>query len=241
MALKITYVAPETLKVSKSNARTHSKKQVALLAKSIKEFGWTNPILTDGKNGVIAGAGRLEAAKQLGEKKVPTIALADLTPAQRRAYMLADNKLALHAGWDDEILGEELSALVDMGFDMELTGFDEDELEALMAGEDDEPKEKNLSKVDAVLKDPSHDVQKGETWQVGSHVLHCMDVVQGWPEWVPSLVDGALLCVYPGPFVAVAKKARDHKLVMVQPDPYVAGHILDTFHRVTKQKPKKLS
>jgi hypothetical protein len=241
-SLKITYVATDELAVSPRNSRTHSKAQVALLAKSIREFGWTNPILTDGANNVIAGAGRLAAAKQLGESKVPTIALADLTPAQRKAYMIADNKIALHAGWDDDILGQEMQELIDLGFDIELTGFDQREVDMLLDDEEERaPEEKNLSKVDALLSDPSIVVEKGDVWQVGDHVLYCTEVVTGWSQWVGALTEGSLLCVYPGPFVAVSKKASEHRLVMIQPDPYVAGHILDTFKRIHKKAPKKLA
>jgi ParB family transcriptional regulator, chromosome partitioning protein len=114
-----------------NNARTHSDAQVAQIAASIKEFGWTSPILVDGENGVMAGHGRLLAARKLGYAEVPVIELAHLSEAQRRAYILADNKLALNAGWDDELLRIELDALQELGADIDLTGFDLDEIEAL--------------------------------------------------------------------------------------------------------------
>ena len=105
------------------NARTHSKKQVRQIAASIERFGFTNPVLISGDGEIIAGHGRVEAAKLLGWKAVPTIALAHLSETERRAYVLADNKLALNAGWDKEILAIELQALVDFEFDVEVTGF----------------------------------------------------------------------------------------------------------------------
>ena len=105
------------------NARTHSKKQVRQIADSIERFGFTNPILVSDDGEIIAGHGRFEAAKLLGWKSVPTIALSHLSDTERRAYVLADNKLALNAGWDQEILAIELQALVDLEFDTELTGF----------------------------------------------------------------------------------------------------------------------
>ena len=114
------------------NARTHSEEQVAQIAASIQEFGWTNPILVDGQGNVIAGHGRLLAAKKLGMKEVPVIELDHLTEAQRRAYILADNKHALNAGWDDELLKLELHALTELQFDLSLTGFSGEELSALM-------------------------------------------------------------------------------------------------------------
>lgn len=114
-----------------SNARTHTDAQVAQIAASIKEFGWTNPILVDGSNGIIAGHGRLLAARKLGQVEVPVIELDHLTENQRRAYILADNKLALNAGWDEELLRLELGDLQLQGIDIELTGFSEADLSTL--------------------------------------------------------------------------------------------------------------
>ena len=119
-----------------NNSRTHSDAQVSQIAASIKEFGFTNPILVDGDNGIIAGHGRLMAARKLGMDEVPVIELAHMTPAQKRAYIIADNKLALNSGWDDDLLLVELGELGDMGFDIELTGFSLDEIESL--GSDDD-------------------------------------------------------------------------------------------------------
>lgn len=114
------------------NARTHSDAQVAQLAASIREFGWTNPILTDGANGIIAGHGRTLAARKLGLDEAPTIDLSHLSEAQKRAYVLADNQLALNAGWDTELLKVELQDLEAAGFDVDLVGFHGDELAKLL-------------------------------------------------------------------------------------------------------------
>ena len=114
------------------NARTHSDEQVDQVAASIKEFGFTNPILLDGDNTIIAGHGRLLAAKKIGMNQVPTITLDHMTEAQKRAYIIADNKLALNAGWDDELLALELGDLSDADFDLSLTGFDEFEMNEIM-------------------------------------------------------------------------------------------------------------
>jgi ParB-like chromosome segregation protein Spo0J len=119
------------------NSRTHSTEQVAQIAASIKEFGFTNPILTDGENGVIAGHGRILAAQKLGLAEVPTIELSHLTKTQRQAYIIADNKLALNAGWDDEMLRLEFAELDGAGFDLDLTGFSLDEIGALDFGGED--------------------------------------------------------------------------------------------------------
>jgi ParB-like chromosome segregation protein Spo0J len=113
-----------------NNARTHSEHQISQIAASIKEFGFTNPILTDGKNGIIAGHGRLQAAQKLKLDTVPVIELSGLSDIQKKAYIIADNKLALNAGWDEELLRMEVLNLKDFEFDIDLLGFDEDGFEA---------------------------------------------------------------------------------------------------------------
>jgi ParB family chromosome partitioning protein len=120
------------------NARTHSAEQVAQIAASIQEFGFTNPILVDGKDGIIAGHGRLQAARELAMATVPVVVLDHLTPAQKRAYVLADNKLALNAGWDLDLLTSELDDLRSDDFDLSLLGWSADELSGLLAPEVDE-------------------------------------------------------------------------------------------------------
>ena len=114
------------------NARTHSAEQVAQIAASIREFGFTNPILVDGKDGIIAGHGRLMAAKDLGLSEVPVVVLDHLTEAQKRAYVLADNKLALNAGWDISLLQQEVTALNLADFDLSLLGWSEDEIAGML-------------------------------------------------------------------------------------------------------------
>jgi ParB-like chromosome segregation protein Spo0J len=144
-----------------NNSRTHSDEQVAQIAASIKEFGWTNPILVDGKNGIIAGHGRLLAARKLGHKEVPTIELSELTDAQKRAYIIADNKLALNAGWDDEVLKLEIQQLSDLNFDLTLLGFDEVEL-AKMFDEvvDEEPEGENYQEVFNIIVECSNEAEQ---------------------------------------------------------------------------------
>ena len=121
------------------NSRTHSDEQIAQIAASIREFGWTNPILIDGANGIIAGHGRLAAARKLGLDAVPVIVLDHLTDAQKRALVIADNKLALNAGWDFELLASEIDGLGEDGFDLSLLGFDERELANLILDANFEP------------------------------------------------------------------------------------------------------
>jgi len=114
------------------NSRTHSDEQVAQIAASIREFGFTNPVLIDADGGIIAGHGRVMGARKLGMDAVPCIRLGYMTEAQKRAYVIADNKLALNAGWDEDMLSVELKELADMDFDLELTGFDSRELDKIL-------------------------------------------------------------------------------------------------------------
>lgn len=131
--IEITMRAPGDLIPYDRNARTHSAVQIDQVVASIKEFGWTNPILLDELSGVIAGHGRLAAAVQMGMEEVPCIVLVGLSKAQRKAYILADNKIALNAGWDEELLRQELTDLIAAGFDMDLVGFDPDEIAGLLS------------------------------------------------------------------------------------------------------------
>jgi ParB-like chromosome segregation protein Spo0J len=143
--LKIVYKKVDELIPYAMNARTHSDDQITAIASSIKEFNWSNPILTDGDNGIIAGHGRLMAAKKLGMDKVPCIELKHLSPAQKRALVLADNKIAMNSGWDFEMLKLELAEL---GDDAELTGFSQKELLDLLSPSDDAlPEQENLDAV----------------------------------------------------------------------------------------------
>ena len=136
---QIEQVSIEALIPYARNSRTHSDAQVAQIAASIKEFGFTNPVLIDQDAGIIAGHGRTLAARKLGLKEVPCIRLSNLSEAQKKAYIIADNKLALNAGWDDEMLKVELSELKELDFDLSLIGFDADELQKLVEDVSFEP------------------------------------------------------------------------------------------------------
>jgi DNA modification methylase len=178
------------LLASKGNARTHSKRQVEQIAGSIKKFGFTNPVLVDEDNRVMAGHGRIEAAKFLGLNEVPCLSIAGMSAADKRAYVLADNKLALNAGWDMEILATELSELVDLDFDVSLTGFELPEIDALLVAsaecatsparpEDDHPQPETRQATTGI----------GDTWLLGRHLLRCGDAKKS--EDVEALVGGA--------------------------------------------------
>ena len=155
------------------NARTHSEEQIAQIAASIREFGWTNPILTDGDKGVIAGHGRLAAARKLELTEVPVIELGHLSPEQKKAYILADNRIALNSGWDEELLKLELQELQGVDFDLDLLGFGDDEIERLLNGDQVGG---GLTEDDAIPEAPVDPVSRtGDLWILGNHRLLCGD------------------------------------------------------------------
>ena len=147
MTTKFKTVPTQDLIPYARNSRTHSETQVAKIAASIREFGFLNPVIVDGKNGIIAGHGRVMAAQKLGLTNVPVIEAAHLTDAQKRAYVIADNRLALDAGWDDAMLKIELQDLDLEGFDLTLTGFDLGEITA-MFDPPDPPKQNSTRELD---------------------------------------------------------------------------------------------
>ena len=167
MKHKIETISIDDLIPYVNNARTHDEAQVAQIAASIKEFGFNNPILIDSKSGIIAGHGRLAAARKLGLKEVPAIRLGHLTDVQRKAYIIADNKLALNAGWDNELLGIEIMDLKEFGFDIDLLGFSEDELKEFEFGNDNlnnDDEQKNASLSDRFLIPPFSVFNAREGW-----------------------------------------------------------------------------
>jgi DNA modification methylase len=158
------------------NARTHSKKQVKQIAASIERFGFTNPVLVSDDGEIIAGHGRVEAAQLLGLRKVPTLALSHLNDAERRAYVLADNKLALNAGWDKEILAIELQGLIDLDFDVELTGFSLAEVDLVLDEAGDSDPDGSDAPEDHVPEISGTPVSlMGDLWLLGRHRLLCGD------------------------------------------------------------------
>jgi len=187
------------------NARTHSDHQIRQIANSIAEFGFTNPILVDTQAGIIAGHARLLAARQLKLPQVPVIVLSHLSDAQKRAYILADNRLALDAGWDDELLRQELQALENEGFDLDLAGFDADELkdflgeESALAEEDDVPQTETV----AVCR-------PGDIWILGSHRILCGDALQ--PSHLEQVLGGSPAdMVFTDPPYNVDRQVKKHR------------------------------
>src|SRR3954452_17323592 len=169
--LAVTYRALASLRPDPRNARTHSKRQVEQIVASIREFGFTNPILLDEEGVIIAGHGRLLAAKSLGLTEVPTIELAGLSDAQKRALRLADNKIPLGAGWDLDLLKVELAELsaLDFGMDLTVTGFSTGERDVLLSGSED-PDDDVIPEVPAKPR-----TRPGDIWLLGDHVVGCGD------------------------------------------------------------------
>jgi DNA modification methylase len=183
---KINMLATKDLIPYARNTRTHSDEQVNQIVSSIKEFGFTNPVLIDKESMIIAGHGRVMAANKLKLSKVPTICLDHLTEAQKKAYIIADNRLALNAGWDEDMLKVELEELNDLEFDISLLGFEDKEIESLLS----EPTE-GLTDEDAVPDLPEEPTTKlGDLWILGEHRLLCGDSTS--IDDVDKLMDGQL-------------------------------------------------
>ena len=169
------------------NARTHSKEQILQLRASLREFGFVNPVIVDKDLNIIAGHGRVMAAKGEGMKEIPCVFVEHLTDAQKRAYILADNRLALNAGWDDELLALEFGELKDLGFDLELTGFDANEIDKLFGPGDGGEAEEDAFDVDGELEKPAFS-KAGDLWSLGRHRLICGDSTR--PETLAALMGG---------------------------------------------------
>jgi DNA modification methylase len=186
--LQIEYLPLGSLAPYAKNARTHSKKQIKQIAESITQFGFTNPVLVDRENTILAGHGRVAAAKLLELSDVPCVRLEHMTKTQKRAYVLADNKLALNAGWDEELLAEELEAILgeDAGFDVSITGFSLAEVDSLIESraveEDGDPAD------DVLPNEVPTRCKPGDIWQLGPHRLICGDALD--PAVVELLMDG---------------------------------------------------
>jgi DNA modification methylase len=189
MAGKLEMWAVDRLVPYERNARTHSPEQVAQIAASIQEFGFTNPILVAADAGILAGHGRLAAAKDMGLAEVPVIVLDHLSAEQRRAYVLADNKLALNAGWDEELLATELQELQLAEFDLSLLGWSDEELADLLPGVEQLDPE-GMGDGDAVPEPPAEPITKpGDIWLLGKHRVMCGDSTM--LSDVERLMDGA--------------------------------------------------
>ena len=188
-----------------NNARTHSPEQITKLRSSLREFGFINPVLIDREYNVLAGHGRIAAAKEEGINEVPCVFVEHLSEAQKKAYILADNRMSLDAGWDDELLKVEMASLQEMGFDVGMTGFDESELADLFEN-DTEGEEDNFD-VDAELEKPCFS-QTGDVWHIGRHTVICGDSTD--PETYKRLLGDTkvnLVCTDAPYFVNLSNKS----------------------------------
>src|ERR1019366_4191804 len=178
--LQIENLPIASLKPSARNPRTHSPKQIEQIGRSIREFGFTNPVLVDADGGVIAGHGRIEAAKSLGITRVPTIRLDHMTDAQKRAYVIADNRLAETAGWDRELLALELQYLssLDLEFDTTLTGFDSPEIDVLIQELDLDGAGNEADEIPDIDPSAPPASRVGDLWRLGEHRLLCADAMK---------------------------------------------------------------
>lgn len=189
MTHQIEYIETTTLIPYARNSRTHSEQQVAQVAQSIRQFGFTNPVLIDANGVIVAGHGRVMAAKSIGIKSVPCIRLGHLNEAQIRAYVIADNKLAENAGWDEEMLRLEMQHLQSVDFDLSLIGFTDEELEDLL--QDDDPPQQGMTDADQVPEAQRTVIcRSGDIWRMGKHRLMCGDSTS--IEQVTALMGGGM-------------------------------------------------
>ena len=214
------------------NARTHSKEQVLQLRSSIREFGFVNPVIIDSDMNIIAGHGRIMAAKAEGLTEVPCVFVEHLTDAQKKAYILADNRLALNAGWDEEMLALEMADLQDCGFDISLMGFDESELDKLFNNGDSEAAEDEFD-VDGELDKPTFS-KSGDIWTLGNHRLICGDSTKA--ETYERLMQGKkanLICTDPPYGIAYQGKAGSIKNDSFDSDDGLYQFLFDAFKNMS--------
>lgn len=222
--LKVEYREVGKLKPYAKNARIHPPAQIDKIKRSLERFGWTNPILVDGKNGLVAGHGRLQAALQLGQRTVPVIELTGLSVSEKRAYLLADNRIAQQAGWDEELLRTEFSDLKDMGVDLGLTGFDADEVANFLSPPPSAPTEPPVPAL------PAKAVSKlGDLWVMGDHRLMCGDSTKA--ATLKALMAGReAQCVFTDPPYGISYEAPSGSFEVIKGDDLRRGQLAHLLH-----------
>lgn len=217
--LKLEYRPVASLTPYAKNARQHPPEQIAKLVKIIERVGFAVPILVDGKNGILKGHGGLQAARQLGMRNVPVIELAGLSAADKRAYILADNRIAQDSGWDEELLRAEMADLAGMGYDMSLTAFDAGEISLTLEPTPGQPTEPP----DATLQGAAVS-RLGDLWQLGEHRLVCGDATKA--EAYQALLDGRLVqCVFTDPPYGVSYQDPNGKFAEIRGDNLRRGQL----------------
>jgi hypothetical protein len=235
--VKIQKVSIDAVHADPANVRKHPQRNLDVIKASLARFGQQKPIVVDGNGVVRAGNGTLEAAKALGWENI-AIVRTNLTNSEATAFSIADNRSAELAEWDDSGLAETLRGLQAEDFDLDVVGFasdDVDELLKRLAGDNsvdgkEEPENKGtgLALISQVtIDEPKTQVEPGQVFRLGPHVLICCDVLSDWATWVPHLKDGSLFCPYPSPFLPLA--ITEEAFVLVQPDPYLCAVMVDLF------------
>jgi|SRR5579862_4692629 len=219
-----------------NNPRIHPPEQVTALADMLKRWGPDQPIVVDEQGVILKGHGRRLAAMQAGMTEFPVVQRLGLPDVEKTAMRLADNQVPLMSTWDHKLMPLELGLLKNAGYEMGLLAFDTAQLVEWGAVTPEVvPQERGtlLELVNITIDDPKHKVELHDRYILSErHDLLCSSVISDWPVWLPLLSQGALFCPYPGVFVPFSQKAEKHPLVMVQPDPYIAGHILDRWAEV---------
>lgn len=225
-----------------NNERTHPPDQIQLLANLLLKFGPDQPIVVDEHGVILKGHGRREAALSAGMTKFPVVQRRGLSDHDKTALRISDNQSGLLAGWNHALVQTGLKTLETAGYDLNLLGFSQVELTGFrseLVNEIEEEKQRGalLELVNITIAEPRHQVERGDHYVLGDrHHLLCQSVISGWPTWAPLLKDDALFCPYPGVFVPFGNKAKTHVLVLVQGDPYIAGHILDRWVEANGKK-----
>jgi hypothetical protein len=241
---EVEYMPPGSLKPYERNANKHSAEQIALIGRSIDQFGFTIPVLCDENDLILAGHGRQMAALALNLALIPVIHRRGLSEAQKRAYIMADNQIARTSEFDFDLIAQELQSLArDYGdFDLGVIGFADDEVQKFldpMFGKQAPDTGALLEVLRVTLDDPKHKVQHGEMWEAGGHVVACLDVFTEWEKWISELQPGSMLVPYAGPLVLLSERAKITRLVIVNPQGHICGMILDKFVEGGLGKPKR--
>jgi hypothetical protein len=241
MPLRIKQMAVNALTPYERNANVHPESQIQQIADSITKYGFNIPITIDSEGGIIAGHGRYEAALLLKLAKVPTVRLDHMTEEEKRQFIIADNRIAQNSYWDKHILATELT-LMDGSFD--IMGFEDGEAETLILENIDTPampddstegidKGTLLALASVAIGEPRTEVHHGQHWKLGgSHDLLILSVISESQGWRDFLFDNSLFCPYPNPMTALSIKSQTHHLLLIQPDLYIAAHMLDQYEAI---------
>lgn len=222
-----------------NNPKTHPKEQIKALAADMRSDGVTAPIMVDEDGVILYGHGRRLAAIEAGFTEYPVIIARGWSDQKKREVRIKDNTRPLMGGWDETLFKLEVGELRLQGTDLKMLSLDMTGLkfEGFGPTVDGADRGRLLELVNVTIQDPKHQPAAGSHYILsGRHHLFCASVIEDWPIWGPHLVDGSLFAPYPGVFVPFSVKAAKHSLVMVQPDPYIAGHILDRYQEVHGKK-----